>query len=816
MNTDQIIDDLLEKKREKWLPSDIFKKRYKEIRKSVENIYAEAQISVQLPWFTPHGIEHCKALESNIYDLIPDGDEIKLSESERFFLIIGTWLHDLGMIRNKDEKTENDEIRNSHHRRSEKYIVENFASLCLCESEASILGILAYYHRRRSHINECIEIISVPGHERNIRVQLLAAYLRLADALHIDTTRSPSDKYAILLTYNIPTDSKIHWLRSNFVLATTINSKNKTITIIFKRLTDEVLQICINESTQNEKDQNGNTTFLENNRSQEQKRKFFEQTLESIYENIHQDLEEELNSIKEVLIRGGITCFLNIKKEFCQVEVRNQFLKDIKTILHHYPSINNPSSSALYKIIIDTLLGIIGTSNNEQLEYKKDKIDKFIKDVKNHIIDERKSYYSIINLVNNIEIINNNDKDNFDDVANIIVKKLCKDKKNKIFNYAIINHNNKTAEITTNIIKIISDSHSTNTSSLLEVYLKYKRNKFQNDVKKLRTNAHIYFDECYNTNKYDIPKKIESVINYKNKYLNDNPQNTINILLYGYSELVINTLCGFRDFIITKVIKKLNSEKANTEKSKYLINKIDIEKTASNCFSIFVCEGQPKNKIGWGGKVNYHDGTTYALKLQEYNFNRIFLIPDATTGSLLSINNPLDIHFVVMGCNAYQNGNHVIHSAGHAMISNLTKYLKIEIEKKHPQNKVKPTLIFSLTKDKEEQQSNDNKNKQQSPKDKYKPLKEVIRIKEEWSFYQISNNEEVKNNLFFTHDSKMKNSINSKEHNISIYNPKEDKILFDIIDIIINEDGFINEEENRNCQDKSKIESGMDNKISAK
>jgi len=96
-----ITNKSLEKRRNLLLKSKRLRKRYEIIRKTVEGEYSESEQNVQLKWFIPHGPEHCKAVENNLYDLMPvphfSDDKVKsdkstsnerLSEIEWFFLII--------------------------------------------------------------------------------------------------------------------------------------------------------------------------------------------------------------------------------------------------------------------------------------------------------------------------------------------------------------------------------------------------------------------------------------------------------------------------------------------------------------------------------------------------------------------------------------------------------------------------------------------------------------------------------------------------------------------------------------------------------
>lgn len=787
-----ITNKSLEKRRNLLLKSKKLRKRYEIIRKAVEGEYSESEQNVQLKWFTPHGPEHCKAVENNLYDLMPvphfSDDKVKsdkstsnerLSEIEWFFLIISAWLHDLGMIKgSKDSKKEDEEIRDDHHTRSEKYIAEHYAKLHIFENEAPILGLLAFYHRRRCKIDECPEVVKIIDYKERIRVRLLAAYLRLADAMHVDTSRAPSSKYAILLTYNIPTASKLHWLKSNFLLGISTDLSDKSFTVIFKKPTDEVIKNCINDTTYSIHEK-PKSTFKGNETPYQKRYNLFINTLESIYSEIHQDLQAELDSVKEVLIRGNISCFLNVKKVNQQVAMRDVFINDLKTILHHYPSIYNPSGTSLYRIIVDTLLGICDSTRHESDSTKKDKIIPFIKDVEEQILAPRKSYIALKNLIDNIKKINNEKED-----KRAVLKK-------------ILELDIKDVDKRIEEIKNEKEKSKDNPLTELEIFLYHKHDKLNSDVARIRENAASKFeallgselfdriyqnsflnkDSSSNKERSDYRDNSEKKIEEENKEI---VKERVNILLYGYSELVVKTLCGFRDAVINKIIADMGKGDSKDAHDFFHLHKIDIEKTASNFFRIFVCEGQPKNRIGWGGKVVYHDGTNYALKLQEYGFTNIFLIPDATAAYLLNAKNEnTNIHFVLMGANSYktrENGEPISfkHSTGHAMIAGLTKNLK---DDNSSDKKIKPKLIFTVTTDKKDSRE------EQDKYDKFISFKEEI---EDLYFVRFKYDEVIKKRFFFAHNADTKKRLKTVKEDIMIYNPKEEEID-GIYDIVINE-----------------------------
>jgi hypothetical protein len=845
-----IDDEELKVKRNQWLHSEGLRDRYVVIRKVVEGIFNDSKHSVQLKWFTIHGSEHSKALENTLYNLIPmpsepqngklnyylNGCEFakreQLTESERFFLIVSAWLHDLGMIRqpDKDKELTDEQIRDNHHSRSEKYIAEKFSTFHLTDGEASLLGIMAFYHRRRCPIDECPEKLTIAGHEGAIRVRLLAAYLRLADALHVDFTRAPAKEYAILLTYNIPTSSKLHWLKSNFVLGISTDITAKTITVTFKALTDKAMKDCVQDANNSIFDKENKDNRYKERENIHAKENIFQNTLDAIYDEIYQDLKEELDSVKEVLIRGNISCFLNVKKETCQVEIKDQFLNDIKTILHHYPSLNNPSGSSLHKIIVDTLLQICKIARDEPEEIRKDRIDNFLRDIKENILEPRKSYIGLHNLYNGL--------------TEITEEKISENKKKKLKDLLRKDLEEKNID---ERIKSIKDKHEickNKPLTELEIFLYHKRKKLEEDANGVRKNASKFFSKIISNDikddELEYIKKLREIFNERYRFFlpksehkdgdaNENDDNAkndsktnaekqkekfekefnrkrVNILLFGYSKLVIKTLCGFRDALIKNIIEDLSKESLE----KFAWHKDDLEKTASNFFRIFVCEGQPKNRLGWGGKVVYHDGTNYAKKLHEYGFTNIFLIPDATAASLMDIDHSLDIHFVIMGANSYKLKDtnsekkdndkpekaYFIHSAGHAMVAKLTQKLKEEMdlkqeEKQGIEKKVKPILIFSVTtekRDEPKEPKQDEVEKQESTKQEGQLPK--VEYEEGWAFARFKDDEEIKKRFFFPISNNDRETIKKFGNDFMIYNPKLDEIPYEYADVVIDENGY--------------------------
>ena len=329
------------------------------------------------------------------------------------------------------------------------------------------------------------------------------------------------------------------------------------------------------------------------------KENIIDNTLNSIYEVIVQDLIDELTTVKEVLFYAGITYILSIKKEVISVEFDQQLVRDIKTILNYYFLMDNPSSSALCRLVIESIQGIIKAHTIDDSLNKEQTItaiSDFINEIDKEILGSRKCHTGLKKLVNSIS------------------------------EYA---HNNKIQ----NLLSWINQ---------YQLDLNMQRNN-------VRKNAKSFFSS------------------YLEKIDENNQPQKIDILLYGYSELVIKTLCGFRDVLVYKLIQNYISN----DNDKINFHKIDFEKEASNLFRIFVCEGQPKNKTVWGGRIIYHDGYRYAVSLAERNFQHICIIIDVVAGTLISpqSKNPKFpcIDFIMVGANGF-NDKEFKHSAGHRIL----------------------------------------------------------------------------------------------------------------------------------------------------
>lgn len=705
---------------EGWLPPDLGD-RLTRIRQLVSHLMHTKEKELHLKHFTPHGEDHCCAVEDIIHRLIPGVMHEDISEGEKFFLLASAWLHDIGMLRgifyNDDDLTD-DKIRDLHHIRSAKYLVNNYSAIGVTETEAAAFSLLAYYHRRRCEIVECPEYLTIPLHGR-IRLQLLAAYLRLADALHMDQTRAPAKQYAISLTYNIPYKSKLHWLRCNFVLGTDIDTDAKEIIVHLK--------------------------FPANEDSEYFNKRMLKATFRDIYDFIIQDLNDEINSVKNVLFAGNASYFLKVKPKVHKVEFDTNFLREIIPVFNYYHLLDNPSSSALFNLVLESVGEIVNShittyEDNEVIESTiKESLLSFIKEINEHILVNRKCHTGLRNL-----------------------------------------------------IKEIGQEIDRSSVKCFKKWITNRKKELNEKRTSLRHSAYRYFSKYIQESKHEIKMK------------RDKQRPKFNVLLYGYSELVMKTLCGFRDAILERLLfehygeRKKENQFSSPGYSPF--HKINFEKEASDYFQVFCCEGQPKNHTAWEGRLLYHDGTRYALSLIERGFRRVHVIPDAVAPSLIASNNSDDnfphIEFILVGANGFDE-RMFRHSAGHLMVVAASHFAKvIRDDKKNSMSSRLPVLILSVMTDKYDDEQVSSQTSSKGSK-----TAEIIE-KGGWLFRSPFAGEAIRDNAFFTQDKNLQERLKEQGDKVLFYNPREDSIPIEYVDVVISECAYLAKEKINNWKTK--------------
>ncbi len=192
-------------------------------------------------YYTLHGLDHSnyviKILEKLIEGLNPSDN---LNETEVFCLLSAAYLHDVGMQCKYPDDMERaaqiselkrrpytfqDLIRDEHHKRSGRYIKDNYKNLKLDHIESECIRLISEGHRQIKL--ESKEYDDQPVGLERVRVRLLSALLRLADELDITYTRAPETLYDILKN-DMPSYSRLQWLKHYYTGGVWINTQQDT------------------------------------------------------------------------------------------------------------------------------------------------------------------------------------------------------------------------------------------------------------------------------------------------------------------------------------------------------------------------------------------------------------------------------------------------------------------------------------------------------------------------------------------------------------------------------------------------------------
>jgi exopolyphosphatase / guanosine-5'-triphosphate,3'-diphosphate pyrophosphatase len=114
-------------------------------------------------------LEHVALLTGQLFDEFKE--ILGLEENDKLYLILASYLHDIGMFINN----------RSHHKHSE-YLISSLNLFRLTEDEINIIACIARYHRRSAPLKTHLVYNSLASHQQ-ILVQKLSALLRIANSL---------------------------------------------------------------------------------------------------------------------------------------------------------------------------------------------------------------------------------------------------------------------------------------------------------------------------------------------------------------------------------------------------------------------------------------------------------------------------------------------------------------------------------------------------------------------------------------------------------------------------------------------------------
>ncbi|UCG58832.1 MAG: helix-turn-helix domain-containing protein [Phycisphaerales bacterium] len=139
--------------------------------------------------------------------MIPKNMPDPLSGFELFSLLSAAILHDVGMAVSKSSAERTQDIRVDHFNRSRELIIKNQEELGLSEHEARIIGEICRAHGMPNLSYLEGQVFSVHRYGE-VRVPLLSACLRLADALDISSDRAPR---TVANNRRMSAESRRHW-----------------------------------------------------------------------------------------------------------------------------------------------------------------------------------------------------------------------------------------------------------------------------------------------------------------------------------------------------------------------------------------------------------------------------------------------------------------------------------------------------------------------------------------------------------------------------------------------------------------------------
>ena len=587
-------------------------------------------------------------------------------------MLASAWLHDIGMLKyvyiliHRDENAVHSQIRKLHHITTAQYIVEYWNTLKIDEDDKELLAKLCFFHRLREDLNDCDKYFYLRNSRYKLR--LLAAYLRLADAFDICSTRVSSESYAICLAYNIPDESKLHWIKSRIVNGIFLDNNEHKIYVQFKipRISNIEDKLSLTRA---------------------------EEKLNSIIKIVINDLRSELSSVMNVLAREK-AYYLDIEVLRSEVTFDEQMLADLREIVINYDIMMAPSASKLLDIILVTFANLIGFSLSKHQDYRqirfssiveikniRPKLMNFIEILKRDILSARPCHLGLRNLIESLE-------------------------------------------------KYIEKSKSTD-ELIRDLSEEYKNHhQARSDIREL-----------------------------SNKFFEEKTQETkrvYNILLYGYSELVVKALCGLRNALIIREFGCVDPKD---------IYNSTIEKRYSEQIQIFICDGQPKTQTGFMDRLVYHDASQYALFLKERGFSNITIIPDIIAGTIMKC---VNIDFIMVGANGITD-KYFIHSAGHFSL--------IKLAKSMTESDSEPKVILVTTTE-----------KKLSKLDEYDPTSHLGKELQEVEGVKVKKIDGCgpnRQHIWMVKDKALIDKL--YQANILFANPREDKIEIQEIDYIITE-----------------------------
>ncbi|MGE4290741.1 MAG: HD domain-containing protein [Desulfovibrio sp.] len=211
---------------------------------------------------TLHNDIHCENVVDKASELCSTAglfdatNQHALNTEELYYLLAGSWLHDIGhsIVRDEDIREQHKRalstflpiIRKDHHIRSAQYVQDNKEHLFLTSEQSDILAKVCMGHRRSEDLTSDFYCDQFGPGKFSIRVSLICSILRIADAMDITSLRAPEQVrlHFEKIGWDDPV-SKFHWLKhaytsgAKFVLEKD-SAANRIVPTIIINVPDEL------------------------------------------------------------------------------------------------------------------------------------------------------------------------------------------------------------------------------------------------------------------------------------------------------------------------------------------------------------------------------------------------------------------------------------------------------------------------------------------------------------------------------------------------------------------------------------------------
>jgi translation initiation factor 2B subunit (eIF-2B alpha/beta/delta family) len=318
--------------------------------------------------YTPHDPDHFRRVEDWIAQLVPDNRRDRLTDLERKLLTWCAWTHDIGMFRavGGSEATAS-EIRKTHVDKSADWVADEWQHLGLSKLEAQIVADINRYHSRHNSLRDCPEERLCQG--QVVRTRLLAAYLRLADALDVSHPRVDQEHRFELLVRQISREADttvFHWIKSLAVADISVHHDRHEIEVEFFDLREL--------PSQPRRQTNNKDSHID----REQLRS--ESTFRFIKRYVLNEIEDELASVEQTLALGGISAF-HIVSSHSRGRVRghleNQLRQSMHRVMIYVQMAQSPSSTEVTHAALDATSELL--ERTERIEDREDAWDFYCK-----------------------------------------------------------------------------------------------------------------------------------------------------------------------------------------------------------------------------------------------------------------------------------------------------------------------------------------------------------------------------------------------------------------------------------------------------